>query len=130
MPTIHIYQTRGKVASREFRNSFYIVKEIGKNKLFWEADEEQGSSGRGGKIHIWIQRASYAPLISFVRPDWRLIIDGIVMDQGLYTEVDVEGKTIELQYNDYRFVCAFPTIEVQPGSKVAELRTLIGRGNA
>jgi hypothetical protein len=127
MPTMHIYQSGSKIASKEFYNDFRIVQEIGKDKLFWKADEEQSSTAKGGEIHIWIKRATYAPLILLVRPDWKLSVDGVAMGQRAYAEVDVEGKTIELHYGDYRFVCSFPTIEAQPGSKIAELRALVGK---
>lgn len=109
MPTFEIYQAGRRVASKQFRGNFYIVKELD-NTLSWEADEEQGRSKKGGAFQIWVQTLSLAPpkrQILFVRPDWKLIIDGVEMDQQYYEAVDVEGKTIELHHGDYGFVCTF-----------------------
>lgn len=114
MPTVHVYLAGKRIVSKEFCSNFYVIKDLARNELFWEADDEQGSSIRAGEIHVWIQRASLAPQISFVRPDWQLVMDGVVMDQAFYTEVDVEGKTIELKHNDYRFVCSFPATTDHP----------------
>ena len=108
MPTFEIYQAGQRVASKQFRGNFYIVKELDRT-LSWEADEEQGMSKRGGVFQIWVQTLSLVPLkrqILFVRPDWKLSIDGVEMHQQYYEDVDVEGKTIELHHGDYKFVCS------------------------
>ena len=107
MPTIHIYQDGKKIESKEFRDQFYIIKNIDNDRLYWETGEEQRLSARGGVIHIWIQNASSCPKISFVRTDWQLIIDGVALERNLYEQIDVSGKTIELRYRNYQFVCSF-----------------------
>lgn len=109
MPRFEIYQLGKKIGTKDFRGAFYVIKEIDSDELRWEADEEGAASG-GGVIHIWVQTLSTTGIvqrqISFVRPDWQLIIDGTAMEHKFYQYVDVTGKTVELQYNDYRFVCS------------------------
>jgi hypothetical protein len=105
--TIDIYWARKKIAFKNFIGNFYIVKDLETNELFWEADQEQRyPSTRIGEFQIWIQQANSAPQISFVRPDWQLVIEGIVMERAFYTEVDIAEKTVELKHEDYRFVCS------------------------
>jgi len=107
MLTFNIYKNKEKIASKSFKNHFYICRRIDTDELFWETDEEQSSSKEGGIIHIWIMSAQRSPKISFVRADWKMIVDGVEFKQDFYTEVDVQGKTVELQYKDYQFVCSF-----------------------
>jgi hypothetical protein len=109
MPLFEIYRGGKAIASKEFENQFFIVNELDNDVLRWEADGESRSR-KGGVIHIWVQSASTTPQISFLRPDWRLTIDGVQLEPRFYEDIDVGGKTIELQYNDYCFVCRFPTI--------------------
>lgn len=105
--TMHIYKAGRRIDLTEFVGQFYI----GRNKeggLYWSADNEQLSLG-GGEIQIWIIGGGTTEReIKSVGPDWQLTIDGIVMDRGIYFDVYVSGKTIELEYSDYRFVCSFP----------------------
>lgn len=109
MNTIDIYLADKRIESKNFIGNFYIIKDSGTDELFWKADGEQDPLSRTGEFQIWIQRANTAPLISFVRPDWQLILDGIVMEQVFYSEVDIAGKVVELKYDNYRFVCScFP----------------------
>lgn len=111
MPVFEIYCSGKKIAEKRFRSNFYVVKELNEERLRWEADEEQRYQKKGGEIHIWIQTISTAPVarrqILFVRPDWQLCINGTTMEQKFYSEVDVEGKLIELRHSDYSFCCSF-----------------------
>jgi hypothetical protein len=123
MPMVEIYRSGEKMASKEFVAQFFIIKEADSDTLRWEADKEVGKLKRGGTFHIWIQTIDYETPrqeILFVRPDWRLIIDGIAMEQKLYSEVDVGGRTIELQYGDYSFICSFPTTETELANTTAK----------
>lgn len=107
MPVFEIRYQGENIASKVFRSNFYVVKFLEKDDLYWEADEEQALSKKGGEIHIWVQNASKSPLISFVRPDWQLIVDGVSFERNFHTEIDVDGRTVELQYGEYCFLCAF-----------------------
>jgi hypothetical protein len=127
VPTMDIYQAGRKVGSKEFQNKFFITKEVDGGRLFWEADEEQDSSKKGGVFQVWILGASFTPMIAFASPDWRLVIDGIILEQGLYDHIDVAGRTVELHYGDYRFVCSFPATADQSPSKISELRPIAGK---
>lgn len=123
MPTVEIYRNGEKTASKEFRAQFFIIKEMDADRLRWEADEEQGLSKEGGEIHIWVQTVSFGSTVKrrilFVRPDWRLIVDGVSMEQKFYPDpVDVEGKTIELQYGDYSFICSFSSTTSPAGNSL------------
>jgi hypothetical protein len=62
-----------------------------------------------------------ARMIAFASPDWQLSIDGIQLQKGLYDHVYVAGRTVELHYEDYRFVCSFPTPANQSLSQVSGL---------
>ena len=110
MPTMHVYRAGRTIASKKFQNNFWISKEITGDELFWEADGEQHLP-KGGVFQVWILGASSAPKITFVAPDWQVIIDGVALEQGPYDDhIGINGKTVELQHNDYRFVCSFPAI--------------------
>lgn len=121
MPIVDIYRSGTRIASKEFVAQFLIIHEEDTDILRWEADKEVGKSKQGGIFHVWIQTTSLEPPkreILFVRPDWRLIIDGVSMEQKFYPDpVDVEGKTIELQYKDYSFVCSFIS-STSPGNSL------------
>lgn len=106
MPECVIRYQKKVLTTKTFRNHLYIVQPVGGGELFWEADEEQGLTRRGGEIHIWITYAGpQEAKISFVRPDWRMILDGIPFEKGFYVEVDVSSKTVELEYEEYSFTC-------------------------
>jgi hypothetical protein len=118
---MHIYRAGRKIVSKEFQNKFWISKEITGDELFWEADEEQHLP-KGGIFQIWILGASSTPMIAFVAPDWQVIIDGVALEQGPYDDhIGINGKTVELRHNDYRFVCSFPTIEGKSAVKVLKV---------
>lgn len=114
MPIVHIYRAEIRICSQWFRDRFYIIRELNRDELRWEADEEQGTSQKGGEIHIWIQGATSAPKISFVRPDWHLAIDSVDFEAGFYEDIDIGGKTVELRYGLYTFRCQFPLADAGP----------------
>lgn len=100
MPIMEIYRNGRKLEDKEFRSSFYILKDL-TNHICWTADGEEG----GNEILIWIQ-SSYR--ILHVRPDWQLTIDGVTFPQKFYMGVELKGKHVHLQYDEYEFVCQFP----------------------
>jgi hypothetical protein len=105
MSIIDIYHQGRKIESKSFQNeSFYIVKDLD-GVLYWETDREQAKNKRGGVIEIWIQ-TGYT--LSFVKPDWQLTVDGVQLPQKFHDTVNVTGKQIRLQHEDYEFVCQFP----------------------
>jgi hypothetical protein len=107
MPTIHVYRNGALIDSRDFTGSFHVFSELtGSQGLRWEADGEQ--SAGGGEYLLWIRRASTAPQIAVVRPDWKLVTDGTPWPEGAHLEVNVAGRKVELLHRDYRFVCSFP----------------------
>ena len=125
MLTINIYKSGKKIDTKSFKKNFYILKD--EQGLYWETGEEQYEKAeiardnkelgktlrKGGVFEIWIRaRLSLSPAdIQLIKPDWQLIIDGIVMERGVYADVYVSGKTIELVHGEYRFVCSFPPFE-------------------
>jgi hypothetical protein len=121
---MHIYQAGKKIEEKEFRNDFSIIRID--NDLFWGEDSELHSRNLSGEVLIWFRRMSYVPELAFVLPEWKLILDGIeISDPGIL--INIEGKTAELQYKDYRFVCNIPKVKYKPGSKTARLRAMLGR---
>ena len=122
MPVMYIYQASEKIAAKKFENFFYIVKEIGRDKLFWKVDHEPSLPKRGGETQIWIMGASAGAQIAYILPSWQLIIDGTVLERGFYHyHIYVERREVELQYQDYRFICSFPSSQSHPTSKLTEL---------
>jgi hypothetical protein len=128
MPRIHIYQGGREITSEEFQNKFFIIKTVSGDNLFWEADGKRDTSQKGGEFQIWILGASSTPMIAFASPDWQLIIDGTQLEKGLYDHIPVAGRTVELHYGDYRFICSFPAATDQPPSRISDLRP-IGKSN-
>ncbi len=114
MPTMRIYKNNTEIESIEFRLNFEILQASYSQRLFWQADYTQVEEGGG--IRIWIKAfgrptdksKNRGYIISFVLPEWRLLIDGVLQEQRLYDDMEVTGKEIELDYNEYRFVCWFP----------------------
>jgi hypothetical protein len=112
MPTMRVYQNGVEIESKEFHFQLRICRATyERHRLFWEADYEEAEPG--GEIAIWIRRFERKSAgerfdIGAILPTWRLTIDGVPQEQQLYSELEVTGKEIELQYGDYRFVCSFP----------------------
>ncbi|MBI1879536.1 MAG: hypothetical protein HYR94_15175 [Chloroflexi bacterium] len=125
MPIMHIYQAGRKIGLEEFQHSFLIIKKD--DELFWGEDKELNLRNLEGSILIWIRSVSVAPELAFLLLDWRLILDGTEVSQNQHGPIDIEGKTVDLQYNDYRFVCYFPEIKPEPGSQMAEWRAMLGK---
>jgi hypothetical protein len=104
-------------------NFFYIRRIVPTDELYWIADNEpvpcKGPSG----LQVWIRGASIGGEIHYVLPDWQLSVDGIVLPRGFYgVTIYVGGRNVELQYNDYRFVCSFPANKDRPPTKIEDLR--------
>jgi len=59
----------------------------------------------GGVLSIWIK--GVPKIISFVSSDWKLTVDNELQKQRSYLNFVVEGKKIELEYREYKFVCRF-----------------------
>jgi hypothetical protein len=118
MPTMQIFKDGIEIESREFRFQFLILASpVDKQQLFWEADGSHDADG--SLIQVWIIGLScsepsskgwsfYIPLIG---PPWQLSLDGVAQEERVYSELDLTGKEIELQYRDYRFACSFPLHE-------------------
>lgn len=111
MPTMHIYQAGRKVESREFLEQFTILREISSDdKLFWVIEREP-KLGEGAFV-ITIRKKSQAKYeIDSIPTDWQLTLDDTVMAPGVYFDVNVSGRLVELEHGDYRFVCSFPRPE-------------------
>lgn len=130
MLTIDIYKDNTKIETKSFEDEFYIMQND--NGLWWEtgAEQEERATARGkklkelvrkfkgGTIVIWIRvrPAPYPADIKSIGPDWRLTIDGVVMESGIHSNLYVSGKTIELENGGYRFVCSFPPSQKGPKS--------------
>jgi hypothetical protein len=105
--TMYIYQSGKEIEAREFWGQFYIVRNK-EGELHWLADNDQAPPSGGGAC-IWIIGGGTAEReIKSVGPDWQLTINGVVMERGIYFDVYVSGKTVELEHGEYRFVCSFP----------------------
>ena len=70
-------------------------------ELIWFENE----IGRPGILKIWLQIRENKPLLCFLLPDWQLIINGNWTEKKFYEDIeDLDGKQVELQYKDHRFV--------------------------
>ena len=130
MPIIHIYRSNIKTTSKEFKNNFLIRRIIDTDELYWIADDEPVPNKGPSGLQIWIRGASVGGEIHYVLWDWQLTIDGIAMEPGFYNKtLHVGGRTIELQYRDYRFVCAFPANKDKPPTNIENLRPDVSAEN-
>ncbi|NJN99957.1 MAG: hypothetical protein HC875_40550 [Anaerolineales bacterium] len=151
MPTMYIFQFGSEIAMKKFQHTFLVFKERD-GRLAWRADAEEeksyiktGIKERGKKlfwqlrnvgklakpvvgVQIQIQNVSIVPQLLFVPWEWQLSINNIpYKGPRVGLPIDIEGKTIELQCNEYRFVCFFPKIEFEPGDRIAQLRATLGK---
>jgi hypothetical protein len=105
MPVVHVRRDGEAVDQKQFQNMLYIIKELDRDEFRLEADKEQAESKKGGVIHIWILGASSTDAkIAFVRPDWKLIMDGVEIEPGFRRDIRFSGKTVELRYGHYSFL--------------------------
>jgi hypothetical protein len=122
LPTMHIYRSNRKIISKEFKNNLLIRRVIDTNELYWIADDEPVPDKGPSGLQIWIRGASVGGEIHYVLPYWQLIIDSVSMEPGFYDRtINVGGREVELQYRDYRFVCAFPANKDRPPTKIEDL---------
>ena len=108
--TIEIYQHGTKIDTKSFTRDFVIVMDQKGDKLRWEIDGEPASK-QGGSILVWVKIAMRPAEIHFIPPGWELIIDGKTIIDKNYQGRDrfdreVNGKIIEIQHNEYKFVCS------------------------
>jgi hypothetical protein len=104
MSTVIIYKEEQEVFHLPIRQEFYIV-EAPTGELFWH---ENTDVKRPGVLKIWLKIMNKSAKLSFVLPDWQLIINGRKLEKSFYEDVEnLEGKEVELQYKEYRFVFHF-----------------------
>lgn len=105
MPVMQVYKSGEQIAEKVFEGQFSIVEKDG--ELHWLADDDPGP-GRG-QVLIWVVGGGeWEHEVKSVGPDWRLTVDGTPMARGIYLDLYVSGKTVELARGNYRFVCVFP----------------------
>ncbi len=81
-----------------------MILEDSEGNLRWEADDDLRGKGIG-IIRIWALRefeSNYS--IRFVLPTWTLIIDGVVYERKLYEDINLDGRRVELDFQEYRFI--------------------------
>lgn len=104
MSTVTVYKNKDEVFYNTIHQEFHIWEDTA-GRLCW--DETENVNGPG-VIKVWLQVVGSTPRIPFVLPDWQLIVDGLWMEKKFYPEVeDLQGREVELQYNEYRFVFQF-----------------------
>ena len=103
-PEFKIYKEDHEVFHTTIHQEFYIAQApIG--ELFWH---EITDVKRPGVLKIWLKIINKTTKLSFVLPDWQLIINGVEMEKNFYEDIeDLEGKEVELRYKEYRFVFQF-----------------------
>jgi hypothetical protein len=108
MATVEVFRNQEKIATEFFRRDLYIEEDYPSEEIFWGVD---GQNPRAGVIRSWIQQADTSPRILGVLPDWHLVINGIPQESKFYEEVEnLEGKTVELEHREYKFVLHFGAI--------------------
>jgi hypothetical protein len=107
---MQIHQNGKKIKVKKFLYRFSII-ETTDGQILWETDLEPFDYAGGGTLLIWIKCTS-SPTISFVSPQWQLTVDGVPFVRDSYLEIDVTGKEVSLQYQDYEFICHFSEIGI------------------
>lgn len=106
--TVHIFKAEKKVDEQTFLGNFRILKKE-MHDLYWESDKERDKTEA-----IFIYSGTLGEYyIDTVLPEWQLTVNGIMMGRGLYSNIWILGKVIELEFNEYRFVIQFPYFEGQ-----------------
>ncbi|MEM7347313.1 MAG: hypothetical protein AAF485_23995 [Chloroflexota bacterium] len=123
MPIMNVYLKDKELASEKFEHNFFVVKND--YELFWGEENKLTTHKLTGSVLIWMRSISVWPEVSFVLSDWQLLLDGVDVSQ-IYQEgpIDIEGKTVDLRHNNYRFVCDIPKIQYEPGSRIDQLRAM------
>src|SRR4030095_15614055 len=107
MTTITVDKDTKKISHEIIKLEYYIV-ETSLGELFWF--EKEPDPPRGGSLRIWLQNriqpnGQDSFLLCYVLPSWQLIIDGVWLEKKFYEAIDnLSGKTLELRYEEYRFV--------------------------
>jgi hypothetical protein len=98
---IHVYYRGEHIETREFSEAFFIRRDG--ERISWSVDDEKVY----GSVQVWISNNSFATIINSVLVRWKVIIDGIVLEERGYASLFVSGKTVEFANADYRFVGRF-----------------------
>lgn len=105
MPTVRIYYKQELVKIETFRRNFYVLEDVASGEFYWSSDDQKA---KAGILKTWIQLGDTHPQIRGVLPEWQLFINGTKQASRFYDEVgDLDGKQVEMQYQNYRFVFHF-----------------------
>ena len=102
MPTMDVFRNSEIVDTTMFQRQLMILEDFEGN-LRWETDDDLRKKGTGS-IRIWALcefEGSYS--IRFVLPTWTLTIDGTAYEHKLHEDVKLNGRQVELEFQDYRF---------------------------
>jgi hypothetical protein len=103
MALLRIFKDEEQIDSLEYRVQCLIWAKD--DQAYWAADAGLYEPSAEGTKHVWLQRKQEGYYIVFVRPDWRLIVDGVTYPQAFYENMPLDGHVVELQYRHYRFRC-------------------------
>jgi hypothetical protein len=110
MTTITVYKADNKISHENIKQEYYIVESLLGDLLWFEKEPDPP---RSGAIKIWLQNRIKSTgqdsfLLCYVLPSWQVIIDGVWMEKKFYEDITkLSGKTLELRYEEYRFVFHF-----------------------
>lgn len=102
MPALGIFRNTEIIGTTTFHRQLMIWEDLGGN-LRWEMDDKLREA-RVEIIRIWALRESEGYFIRFVLPTWTLIIDGMMYEPELYQDINLNGRLVELKFQDYHFV--------------------------
>jgi hypothetical protein len=102
MPEMQVFKGVEIIETTQYSRAFLILEDVDSGEIYWQPDSR--STNRKGICHIWIQNRSGQYVVSDVPSAWVLTINGVQQAQELYYDIVLNDRTVELRYDDWRFV--------------------------
>ncbi len=107
MAYLHIYKNDVLTEEMELHEDLYIIFRREQQILFWKYASQfvKPDKQKSGEIHLWFQVIPFTSIhLAFVRPDWRMYMNDMLVPPSFYKEIDITNKKVELMFLNYTFV--------------------------
>ncbi len=107
MPKVSLFKNGKLISAAQFLGQLVVFDRDGEIYLEWDHSNTTRPPDipTGGIIKFWLLKEVNEYLIRFVPPEWAMTIDSISYKQAVYQDVVLDGRIIELAYQDYRLIC-------------------------